>query len=98
MYKVFELNRGQIIEVFTSMARIRQAIDPEIITEVNLNFETSRSALETLEENNRLMGEDPQLLLPTILPLLLYEIDLLTLPESVTEEIKEKIPAFLLEQ
>ncbi|TRZ72930.1 MAG: hypothetical protein D4R97_05445 [Bacteroidetes bacterium] len=98
MYKIFELNRSQVIEVFTSMAKIRQVIVPKVILEVNLNFETSRSALETLEGNNRLMIEDPELLLPTILPLVLYETDKATLPESVSQEVKDQIPAFILTQ
>lgn len=98
MHKLIELNRNQVIEVFTSMAKIRQMIDPEVILEVNLNFETSRSALETLEENSRQINEDPELLLPTILALVLYEIDLATLPELVNQEVKDQIPSFLINQ
>ena len=98
MYKTTEVNRKQLLETFFSMTAIRQAISPDFQNEINLNFETSRNALETIDENIRAMEENPEILRPTILELVLYEIDLGTLPETVSQEIKDLVPDFLLNQ
>jgi hypothetical protein len=42
------------------------------------------------------MAEDPEILMPTILELVLYEIDLASFPELVTQEIRDQIPSFIL--
>ncbi len=98
MFKTIELNRKQLLETFFSMTAIRKAISPDTQNEINLNFETSRNALETIDANIRAMEENPEILRPTILELVLYEIDLGTLPETVSQEIKDLIPDFLLNQ
>ena len=98
MPKILELNQKQVLDVFRSMGSIKQAIDPDSPFEVNINFETSRDALETIDENIKAMEENPKILRPTILELVLYEIDPAMLPESVSQEIKDQIPDFLLIQ
>ena len=98
MYKTIELNRKQLLETFFSMTAIRKAISPDSLVDINLNFETSRDALETIDENIRAMEENPEILRPTILELILYEIDLSTLPETVSQEIKDQIPDYILTQ
>jgi len=96
MYKVLELNQKQVLDVFRSMGCIKQAIDPDIPFEVKINFETSRDAFEVLENNIKAMEESPDILKPTILNLVLYEIDPTTLPEIVTQEVLNQIPSFLI--
>ncbi|HBB90841.1 MAG TPA: hypothetical protein DC042_03765 [Bacteroidales bacterium] len=96
MYKTLELNQGQLLDVFRSMGTLRQILDPVILSEVNLNFETARNSLQVLAYNIRVMEEDTEILMPTILELLFYEIDLTTLPESVTQEVRDQIPSILI--
>ncbi|MFA5815730.1 MAG: hypothetical protein WC865_08950 [Bacteroidales bacterium] len=98
MYKVLELNQRSIMEVFRSMGAVKLALDPGFIGEINLNYETSRNALDSIEANIKEMEENSEILKPTILELVLYEIDLTTLPESVTQKIRDQIPAILLNQ
>jgi hypothetical protein len=43
------------------------------------------------------MAEDEAILAPTILELILYEFPLLDLPESVTAEIRTRVPEILIE-
>lgn len=95
MIKILELNQKEIMEIFRSMGNIKLALHPEYISEANLNFETARDALQILEYNTRAMAEDPEILMPTILELVLYLIDLNSLPEAITQEIRDQIPAFL---
>ena len=98
MYKTIELTESQIFAVFRSMGAIKQITDPDSFSEINLNFQTTRDGLQQLAYNNRAMAEDPEILMPTILELVLYEIDLASLPELVTQEIRDQIPNFLLTQ
>jgi len=98
MYKILELNQKEIMEIFRSMGNIKLALDPGFIAEVNLNFETARDSLQTLAYNISAMEEDSEILLPTILQLILYEINLALLPESVGQEIRDEIPAIFLTQ
>jgi hypothetical protein len=79
------------------MSEIRKITDPDTIPAVSLNFETSRDALQILEYNLRAMAEDEAILAPTILELILYEFPLLDLPESVTAEIRTRVPEILIE-
>jgi hypothetical protein len=96
MYKIIELNRKQIFQVFSSMTAVKQAIQPERIYEIDINFESSRDAFEVLEKNIKAMEENPGILKPTILNLVLYEIDPATLPVIVTQEVLNQIPSFLI--
>jgi acyl carrier protein phosphodiesterase len=96
MYKTLELNQKQMLEVFRSMGTIRQILDPVVLSEVNLNFETVRNSLQVLAYNFRAMEEDREILMPTILELVLYEIDQATLPESVPQDVRDQIPQILL--
>ncbi|TRZ74482.1 MAG: hypothetical protein D4R97_04020 [Bacteroidetes bacterium] len=79
------------------MSEIRKITDPDTIQAVSLNFETSRDALQILEYNLRAMDEDETILAPTILELILYEFLLSDLPETVTEEIRTRVPEILIE-
>lgn len=97
MYKLLELNRESISEIYFSMGHLIPFLDPENL-EVNLNFETARDALKTIDTNRKAMKVSPGLLLPSILSLVLYEIDLSTLPETVSQEIKDQIPDYILTQ
>ena len=85
-----------MLDVFRSMGTIRQILDPVVLSEVNLNFETARNSLQVLAYNIRAMEEDSEILMPTILELVLYEIDQATLPESVTPDVRDQIPSILL--
>jgi hypothetical protein len=96
MYKTLELNQKQMLDVFRSTGTIRQILDPVVLSEVNLNFETARNSLQVLAYNIRAMEEDSEILMPTILELVLYEIDQATLPESVTQDVRDQIPSVLL--
>jgi hypothetical protein len=98
MYKTIELTESQIFAVFRSMGATKQITDPNSLPEVNLNFQTARDGLQQLAYNNRTMAEDPEILMPTILELVLYEIDLASLSELVTQENRDQIPDFLLAQ
>ncbi len=95
MYKTLEVNQKQMLDVFRSMGTIRQILDPVAVSEVNLNFETARNSLQVLAYNIRAMEEDSEILMPTILELVLYEIDPDTLPESVTQDVRDQIPSIL---
>jgi hypothetical protein len=97
MIKRVELNSIEIRAIFCSMSEIRKITDPDTIPAVSLNFETSRDALQILEYNLRAMAEDEAILAPTILELILYEFPLLDLPESVTAEIRTRVPEILIE-
>ncbi|MFA6128767.1 MAG: hypothetical protein WC699_15820 [Bacteroidales bacterium] len=97
MIKKLELNSIEIRSIFRSMAEIRKITDPDTIRPVSLNFETARDALQTLEYNRRVMAEDETILAPTILELILYEFLLADLPETITPEIRARVPEILIE-
>jgi len=96
MYKRLELTETQMFAMFHSMGAIKQITDPDTITEVNLNFQTARDGLQQLAYNKRAMAEDDTILLPTILDLILYDIDLTYLPDLVSDEIRSEIPITLI--
>jgi len=97
MFKIIELTENQMFAVFRSMAAIKQITDPDTLPEVNLNYQTARDGLQQIAYNNRAMVEDETILAPTILELILYEVPLEGLPETVTPEIRASIPEILLE-
>ena len=84
-----------MLDVFRSMGTIRQILDPVVLSEVSLNFETARNSLQVLAYNIRAMEEDCEILMPTILELVLYEIDQATLPESVSQDVRDQILSIL---
>ncbi|MFA5817323.1 MAG: hypothetical protein WC865_17095 [Bacteroidales bacterium] len=98
MYKTIQVSFKQLFGIFRSMGNIKQAIEPDFIREVNLNFETSRDALDILYSVDDAGEERNERLKSATLELIFHEIDLASLPESVSQEIRDQIPVILLNQ
>ncbi|MFA5816670.1 MAG: hypothetical protein WC865_13740 [Bacteroidales bacterium] len=98
MYKTIPVSLKQLFAVFRSMGDLKQSMEPDFIREVNLNFETSRDALDILLNFNDTGEERNERLKYAILEHIFYEIDPVTLPESVSQEIRDQIPLILLNQ
>jgi len=96
MIRYAKLSIREIREVMNSMQQIRDAMAPENLVAVDLNYETARDAFVFCQEKPG-QHKDSETGIKVRKELIFWEINPDNLPESVPLELRIQIPAFLIQ-
>jgi len=96
MIRYAKLSIREIREVLQAMRQIREAMAPETLVAVELNYETARDAFVFCQENPSKL-KDSEAGIKVRKELIFWEINPDNLPDSVPLELRVQIPAFLIQ-